>query len=445
MFARLTVLSSFCLLLIGCASLDIKPENGDTVAGSQSPASVPITISWPSGNLTQGPVVDIDGSTLPSSGLTVTAANATGTVQLPDGAHTIRVRATETCWYCSGGTYQYDLTQNFTVKMAPNVPTVSISLDPQTPNPIDVPRGGSSTQINLNASGTNTTGSFSVTASSLPADVSQNPIGIPPWPNGTGATAISGVLSATPTARGSSNSTFTVAPSGGGMPSAQAMHQVRVIPGPGAFAFVQAPFLTNGPPTPTSPDGRFTSSVTRMDASRIWTYTIKKSGADILQVTVASKSGGSAPDNLGGLVFCTQPGRPTTTAIVVSDIVEDPNPPPSGVPAPSYDYRHNVKVISLDAAAPKVSTNFEVRYQYSVVPRVGFSPDCSIVAGWGSLTSQNHRLLSFVNGLSAVAGTNFEYDEANATSSFTASATVSGPNIVSTGSGGQMNTSLPPQ
>jgi hypothetical protein len=166
--------------------------------------------------------------------------------------------------------------------------------------------------------------------------------------------------------------------------------------------------------------------------ARVWTYDIKKAGMSVLQVNVANKTVGPSISNLGGLTFCNQPGRPTTTAVVLSDIDENPTPI---TPGPAYDYRHTLKVISLDGTPAKESASLEVRFQYGVVPRIGFSPDCSIIAGWGSLGFQNHRSLGFVNGLSGVTGGGFEYDETAPTTSFTATATVSGANIVTAGAG----------
>lgn len=446
MSRRLIPLLGIAVLMAGCVSLGVSPDNNASVTGMQtSPASVPISITWPDSSIVQGPLVSVDGNPLQSPPLVVSSAGANATVQLSAGPHNVRVQATEKCWYCSGGTYQYDVIHNFTVTMAAATPTVSISLDPQTPTPFDVPRGSNSPQLTFNTQGSNTTGNFTITASSLPTGVSLPAVANFSFPGGTGNSTQSAALSAAPTAHGTSTATFTLAPPSGptATPNARTTHQVRVIPAAGAFNFIQVPNFVagGGPATPSSPDGRFTSSVSRMGASRIYTYDIKKNGTSILTVTVTNKTAGPSASNLGGLAFCTQTGRPTTTAIILSDIDETQTP----TAGPSYDYRHTVKVISLDGTPPRVSATFEVRYQYSVIPRVGFSPDCSIVAGWGSLTSATHRVLSFVNALTGTNGINYEYDEPNATSAFTATATISGANIVASATGQQPRTNLAPQ
>jgi hypothetical protein len=446
MSGRLIPLLAIAVLMAGCVSLGVSPDNNASFTGMQtSPASVPISITWPDSSIVQGPVVSVDGNPLQSPPLVVSSAGANANVQLAAGPHNVRVQATEKCWYCSGGTYQYDVTHNFTVTMAAATPTVSISLDPQTPTPIDVPRGGNSPQLSFNTQGANTTSSFTITASNLPTGVSLPAVTPFSFPGGSGSANQTAALSAQPTAHGSATAKFTLGPSpAGSTPSGNTTHQVRVIPAAGTFNFIQAPNYVSGggPPTPSSPDGRFTSSVSRMGASRIYTYDIKKNGTSILTVTVTNKTAGPSAANVAGLAFCSQAGRPTTTAIVLSDIDEAQTP----TAGPSYDYRYTVKVISLDGTPPKVSATFEVRYQYAVIPRIGFSPDCSIVAGWGSLTSATHRVLSFVNALTGTNGINYEYDEPNATTtSFTATASISGANIVSSATGQQPRTNPAPQ
>jgi hypothetical protein len=375
----------------------------------------------------------------PNSALTVTATGATGTAHLLNGQHTILVQTTQKCWYCSGNVFNYSVSHNFTVTMPASVPTVQLNFNPDPGNTIDVPRNGNSAPFNFSVQTSNTTQSFAINASGLPSGVSMAQASVS---NGA-ATATLGAATpgATATATGSTTATFTVKPTNQTTPNDSVQHKVQMIPAPGSFSFVQVPnFGAAGPPIPTSPDGKVTSTVSRQGASRVWTYTIKV-GNSTLAVTVANKTAGSVLSNLGGLQFCSLTGVPTTTAIVLSDIDETPNP--TGPANNTY----NMKIIKIDGTTIRESGTMQVFTPTLVIPRVGFSPDCSIVAGWYGDQLPIQRDVSFTNGLTGVNGGSWTYSSTTPTTAtpFDLTAKTVGTNIVMTGPSGQTRTLAAPQ
>ena len=160
--------------------------------------------------------------------------------------------------------------------MPASVPTVQLNFNPDPGNTIDVPRNGNSAPFNFSVQTSNTTQSFAINASGLPSGVSM---------------AQASVANGAATATGSTTATFAVKPTNQTTPSDSVQHKVQMIPAPGSFSFVQVPnFGAAGPPIPTSPDGKVTSTVSRQGASRVWAYTIKV-GNSTLAVTVANKCG----------------------------------------------------------------------------------------------------------------------------------------------------------
>lgn len=243
---------------------------------------------------------------------------------------------------------------------------------------------------------------------------------------------------ATATATGSTTATFAVKPTNQTTPSDSVQHKVQMIPAPGSFSFVQVPnFGAAGPPIPTSPDDKVTSTVSRQGASRVWTYTIKV-GNSTLAVTVANKCGFGA----------FKLGRP---AVLFSDwgsddyrnrsIDETPNP--TGPANNTY----NMKIIKIDGTTIRESGTTQVFTPTLVIPRVGFSPDCSIVAGWYGDQLPIQRDVSFTNGLTGVNGGSWTYSSTTPTTAtpFDLTARIVGTNIVMTGPSGQTRTLAAPQ
>jgi hypothetical protein len=437
---RYLVLACAMFCLVGCTSLAVKPNNGDMITATQSPQDVQISLIWPNGDLVSGPIVAIDGTSFPNSALAVTATGATGTAHLLNGQHAIRVQTAQKCWYCSGSVFNYDVTNNFAVSMPASVPTVQLNFNPDPGNAIDVPRNGTSTPLNFSVQISNTTQSFAINASGLPSGVSMAQASVS---NGAAiATLGAATLGATATATGSTTATFTVKPTTQSTPNNSVQHKVQMIPFPGSFSFVQVPsFGASGPPpTPTSPDGKVTSTVSRTGMSRVWTYTIKV-GSSTLAVTVANKTSGSVLSSLGGLQFCSVTGAPTTTAIVLSDLDESANP--TGPANNTY----NLKIIKIDGTTIRESGSMQVFTPTLVTPRVGFSPDCSIVAGWYGDQLAIQRDIAFTNGLTGVNGGSWTYSSTTPTSAtpFDLTAKIVGTNIVINGPSTQTKTLSAPQ
>jgi hypothetical protein len=115
-------------LACGCTSLQISPRDGDLVSGTETPVPVTIQLTWPSGGLGMGPIVDVDGTRIPRSALTVTSSGATTTVKLAPGSHWVRVRTAQLCWICVGGIGEFDYTRTFFVVTL--APAASLTVTP---------------------------------------------------------------------------------------------------------------------------------------------------------------------------------------------------------------------------------------------------------------------------------------------------------------------------
>jgi hypothetical protein len=102
-------------LACGCTSLVIEPRENALVSGADARVPVTIQLTWPSGGLGMGPIVEVDGTRLPRSALTFTSSGATATVNLPPGPHWVRVRTAQLCWICVGGIGEFDYTRRFFV------------------------------------------------------------------------------------------------------------------------------------------------------------------------------------------------------------------------------------------------------------------------------------------------------------------------------------------
>jgi hypothetical protein len=115
-------------LACGCTSLEIYPRDGDLVSGTEAPVPVTIQLTWPSGGLGMGPIVEVDGMRIPRSALTFTSSGATTTVNLPPGSHWVRVRTAQLCWICVGGIGEFDYTRRFFVRTL--APAASLTVTP---------------------------------------------------------------------------------------------------------------------------------------------------------------------------------------------------------------------------------------------------------------------------------------------------------------------------
>ena len=115
-------------LACGCTSLVISPRDGELVAGAEARVPVTIQLTWPSGGLGMGPIVEVDGTRIPRSALTLTSSGATATVNLPPGSHWVRVRTAQLCRICVGGIGEFDYTNRFFVRTS--APAVSLTVTP---------------------------------------------------------------------------------------------------------------------------------------------------------------------------------------------------------------------------------------------------------------------------------------------------------------------------
>ncbi|MDQ6916691.1 MAG: hypothetical protein M3023_02615 [Pseudomonadota bacterium] len=113
-------------LVCGCTSLDISPRENDLISGTDALIPVTIRLSWPSGGLGMGPVVELDGKRIPNSALTFTSSGATTVVALAPGSHRVRVRTAQLCRVCVGGIGEFDYTRRFFVLTS--APVVSLDL-----------------------------------------------------------------------------------------------------------------------------------------------------------------------------------------------------------------------------------------------------------------------------------------------------------------------------
>jgi hypothetical protein len=115
-------------LTCGCTSLQIYPRDGDLISGTEAPVPVTIQLTWPSGGLGMGPIVELDGTRIPKSALAFTSSGATTTVALAPGSHWLRVRTAQLCAICVGGIGEFDYTSRFFVRTS--VPAVSLTVTP---------------------------------------------------------------------------------------------------------------------------------------------------------------------------------------------------------------------------------------------------------------------------------------------------------------------------
>ena len=102
-----------------------------------------------------------------------------------------------------------------------------------------------------------------------------------------------------------------------------------------------------------------------------------------------------------GLRFCPSTTSGTLSALILSD--EDENPVTTGH-ANGVTYR--LKVVRFDSGAP-VLVNDAIDglfFLSGTQPKLGFSPDCSIVGGWTiDMQGSNNRITTFMdifNGMS---------------------------------------------
>src|SRR5712671_2845542 len=87
-------------LACGCTSLIVSPRDGELVSGTEALVPVTIQLSWPSGGLGMGPVVEVDGKRVPRSALAFTSSGVSTTVNLAPGSHWVRARTAQLCWIC---------------------------------------------------------------------------------------------------------------------------------------------------------------------------------------------------------------------------------------------------------------------------------------------------------------------------------------------------------
>jgi hypothetical protein len=213
----------------------------------------------------------------------------------------------------------------------------------------------------------------------------------------------------------------------GAMDSVQAVG-VQVVPVAGTISWVAAPFLgATGPATPTSPDGLFKVTASRIGAQRVWTLHIASTSnaANAIDVNTA-QWGGTGGSNLAGIAFCPSTTMATLSALVLSDEDEDPN---TAFHAASVTYR--LKVIRFDGGTPRlVTTTIDgLFFRNAIQPRLGFSRDCSIVGGWTTdATGSSSRVVTFVDIFNGQATQAFSFTDTG-TQPAASLATISGANI----------------
>lgn len=389
MSTRWIVFVAMAVSVAGCTSLDIHPRNGDTISGPQNPVSVPIQLNWPSGDLVQGPNVEVDGAMIQTPPLTVRADGADATVPLPPGQHAVRVRTTQKCWYCQGGVTDYNITNNFSVTIATPPPPASSITFTFNPAALTVERGQSK-PLTVDITRTNQTGAlaFNFDPSSIPVGVSVSPI------SGTVSTSqINVTLSVQNEAEATrSNIKLTVkAPSG--TPTTSSSLQLLAAPRAGAFVFRQAPIV---PPTSPlkSPDNVFEAVITRQGTTRFYSAEFRPIGGQSIATipfeVQGGQLGGAGASNVGGVIFCH--ASPTTTAAVVS------YDPLSVAPVPK------LKLTTLVLTKPKQNTQnliSDFSYRFGYVPQVGFSPDCSIIGVVGATSNPAFTAISPSGGVAS--------------------------------------------
>lgn len=381
-----------CLpMLAGCGSIIIDAPKGSL---PPAPAPVPVNVQIEVTKSVYNRSFVITGggasitltnlSTMPSS--TQNTDILSTTVPLAPGSYTLTASGSYDQWNGTAQALSDTSSFNVTASMG-----VSLTLAPA--GDILVPRGGSSGMLSLAVSSVGTTGSAALSATGLPAGVS---FSAAPNPVASGGTATAS-LTASAIANGTSAATFKAAI---GTLSGTTSPNVVVTPAAGTVAWVAAPFLTGtGPQTPASPDGKWKVTASRMGASRVWTLHIAPvtGTAPSLDVSMAQWGGNamSPGSNLGGIAFCPSTASPTLSALVLSDEDETPNPLTHANPV-----AYRLKVIRFDGGAPVLENNSinDLYYLSAAQPKLGFSPDCSIVGGWTiDMQGSNNRIAMFMD------------------------------------------------
>jgi hypothetical protein len=418
-------LAVVCLpLLAGCGSIVIDAPTG-ALTPAPAPVSVTVKIEITKSVYNRSFVITGGGASVTLTNFTSTIKPGTQnteilttTVPLAAGSYTLTASGTYDQW--NGTAQPITTSSSFTVTASSSV---TLSLTPATGD-ILVPRGGSSGMISFSVTSTGTTGSATLSVSGLPNFVT---FSATPNPVPAGGTA-SGSLAASATANGTAGATFKAAI---GTVSGTNQRNVAVVPAPGTIAWVAAPFLTStGPQTPTSPDGKWKISHSRMGASRVWTLHIAPTTgtATPLDVTTA-QWGGAGGSNLAGIAFCPSTTAPTLSALVLSDEDETPSPINHANP-PAY----RLKVIRFDGGAPVLENNViqPLFFLSATQPKLGFSPDCSIVGGWTiDMQGGNNRQATFMDIFNGQSTQPFGYTD-TATTPPAGLATVSGKTMTLT-------------
>jgi hypothetical protein len=429
---------ALCLpLLAGCGSIFIDAPSG-TLPAAPAPVTVNVSIRIDQSVTNRSFVITGPGAPITLTNFTVTPTSTqnrdqlTTTVSLPAGSYTLTARGDVAQW--DGSNAPQNVTSSFTVVAATGV---SLMLSPS--GDILVPRNGSNSAISLAVSSTGTTGSATLTASGLPSGVS---FSAAPNPVASGSTA-TGTLTATATADGTSTATIKATI---GTQSGSTSPNVVVVPAPGTVSWVAAPFLTGtGPQTPTSPDGKWKISASRMGASRVWTLHIApvSGNATPLDVTTAQWGGNTMVpgSNLAGIAFCPSTTSPTLSAMVLSDEDETPNPVNHANPV-----AYRLKVIRFSSGAPVlVNASIDGLFFLSATqPKLGFSPDCSIVGGWTiDMQGGNNRIATFMDIFNGHSTSQWSYTD-TATSPPAGLAKISGTTLTLTPPNGPASTKTVP-
>jgi hypothetical protein len=77
-----------------------------------------------------GPVIEVDGVSLPSSQLAYSRTGVTATIYLRPGVHTVSAYTAQLCWICVGNIGQFNVTRTFLVTSTS--PVVGLTLSPPT-------------------------------------------------------------------------------------------------------------------------------------------------------------------------------------------------------------------------------------------------------------------------------------------------------------------------
>jgi hypothetical protein len=374
------------------ASIQITtPATGSTVSCPSPPqCSVPVHVDWVGGQISGPPTLALDNASVPNALAYPPggAKGADGTLTMAPGSHSITVYAALT----DGASIKtYSATSTFTVAAgAPSPPppagggpSLSLSLQPTS---VGVERGKSGTvTVNVTRGG-GFSGNVTVAVTSLPPNVTVNPLTIP-------AAASSGTItiSVSPLA-GFQPATLMATGSGpGGTPTSAAVPLTLVIPrAAGAFVEASPAPYTNGTAgtTVTSLSGTFAADIklgNQLGIPEPRGAQFRKGTTSLgpaLGFTIGPQS------NLGGAGFCrdngTQPAR--TRGVVLTSA-------PAGSNAQYgfsfVDLMGNPTVVrQMEANGTK--TNPPVTSQ----PRVYFSPDCSLalVAGVNTLGPSSYQV-----------------------------------------------------